>query len=525
MEETKKRKLSPKMLVGIIIGAVLLIGGSVAAYIFSNLSDKQQYFLAEKETMEFMNDQIEKRYEAELDWFETSKEKPTETNYDLSAESNLPSSDMGMGEMDPVQLINNSTISLTHAADMKNKKMSGELKADIGGMQVEDVSFHLTSEQFMLGLPFLDHLLSIKGENVGNLMKQIDPMTFTGEEKIDFGSLFEGAFSEEDIEYIKEEYGTLIYEQLPDEAFKTEKESIKVHDESLKTEKITMQLSEKQVKDIVKKVIGKLQKDDKMKKLIRKYIEDQSMGTSALPEVKNEIDQLMEDLDESLANAKTNVDKLQAPDGLTSTIWVHDDLIAQRDFNLKLGPDKEQLTTFKIKGTQLLTEEKQQFNLDLGLADSVNEGKMNLTGDLSWKDQKADDSIKLTMDDFALTYDGTETLKDGKRDFERTISFQDPYTDSMQVVWSGTSDYKKDQMSGEHSFAFTAPNEDQSLFSLNVAMDGKTIDKVKIPNEDKTKDIGTMNEQELMEYFETEVTPKFEGWIVEMLSATGNMEF
>ena len=78
-----------------------------------------------------MNDQIEKRYEAELDWFETSKEEPTETKYDLSAESNLPSSDMGMGEMDPVQLINNSTISITHAADMKNKKMSGELKAAI----------------------------------------------------------------------------------------------------------------------------------------------------------------------------------------------------------------------------------------------------------------------------------------------------------------------------------------------------------------------------------------------------------
>ena len=33
-----------------------------------------------------------------------------------------------------------------------------------------------------------------------------------------------------------------------DDAFKTENESIKVHDESLKTEKITMQLSEEKVK-------------------------------------------------------------------------------------------------------------------------------------------------------------------------------------------------------------------------------------------------------------------------------------
>lgn len=523
MEETQtqKKKLSPKALIGIIIAAILLIGGGVAAYIFANVSDKQKYFLAEKNTMEFMTEQIEKRYEPELDWLEQSKEKPVETNYELSAESNMATEDLGMGEMDPSQYINNSTISLKHAADIKNKQMAGKLQADIGGIKVDGVEYYLTAEQFMLGLPFLDELLSVKGKNVGNLLYQLDPTTFTGEENIDFGTFFEGSLSEEDIEYIKKEYGEMIYDQLSDEAFKSEDETIKVHDQSLDTEKITMKLSEKKLKEILKKTVEKLQSDDKLKDLIREQLELQAMGSSALD---SDIDQMMKDFDTSLKKAKDGVDDLHMPDGLTSTIWVHDDIIAQRDFSVKLGPDKDQLVTFSMKGTHLLKEEKQQFNLDFGFEDSNNQGKMNVAGDLSWKDEKAKDSIKLTIEDLALSYDGTESLKDGKRDFERTFSLKDPAGESGSIIWSGSSTYKDDKMNADHSFAFAPALDSQHLFSLHAAVDGKTIDSVKIPKDDKAKDLGAMQAEELMQYFETEVGPKFEGWLVKLLSASGNLE-
>lgn len=524
MEETKKRKLSPKTLIGITIGAVILIGGTVAAYIFANLSDKQKYFLAEKESIAFMNEQIEQRYESEFDWLETTREEPTETNYELSAESDIPIIQGGMG-VDPAQLINNSTISYTHAADIKNKKISGNLSANIGEMKVDNITFHLNSKQFMVGLPFLEQFISLKGENVGKLLQEIDPATFTGEEKVDFNTLFEEALSEDDKEYIQEEYGKFIYDQLPDEAFKTESETIKVHDKSLETDKITMQLSEEKVKEILSKTIEKLRKDDKMKELFRQFLEEQLMGMAAMPEIKKEIDQTMEDYDTSLEKAKEDIDGFQIPKGLTSTIWVHDDLIAQRDFNIQLGQNKERLTTIEFKGTQLLQEERQQFNLALNVDDAMEGGKVSLSGDLSWKDKKAEDSLKLAFDEQAFTYDGKETLKDGKRDFERTINLQDPYTGDTQLIWNGTSNYEKDQMNEEHSFAFTDPNVDQNLFSLHANVEGKTVDSVDIPSKDKTTEIGTMNKQELMEFFETEVTPKFQGWMVEMLSATGNMEF
>src|SRR5690625_6718003 len=73
---TEKRGF-PKKIIAIIVIAVLVIGGSVAAYVMFNLSDKEKYFLAEKKSFEFMADKVEERFQPELDWLEQSKENQT----------------------------------------------------------------------------------------------------------------------------------------------------------------------------------------------------------------------------------------------------------------------------------------------------------------------------------------------------------------------------------------------------------------------------------------------------------------
>ncbi|MFP3359699.1 hypothetical protein R0K17_20445, partial [Planococcus sp. SIMBA_143] len=108
------------------------------------------------------------------------------------------------------------------------------------------VQFHVTAEKILLGLPFIDEILQLKDEDLGPLLKEVDPETFTGEESMNLEQLFEGTNSE-DLEYFKEEYGKMIFEELPEDAFEQTEESIKVQDHSLDTEKISLHLSEEQV--------------------------------------------------------------------------------------------------------------------------------------------------------------------------------------------------------------------------------------------------------------------------------------
>src|SRR5699024_8232312 len=77
-----------KRLISIILGAVLVGGGSVAAYAFINKSPKNKYFLAEKKSSEFIMDIIDQRFSHELEWRDKVEENPSVSTYVLSAQMN-----------------------------------------------------------------------------------------------------------------------------------------------------------------------------------------------------------------------------------------------------------------------------------------------------------------------------------------------------------------------------------------------------------------------------------------------------
>ncbi|PAV30430.1 hypothetical protein CIL05_08130 [Virgibacillus profundi] len=521
----KKKGLS-KGIIAIIVAAVLVVGGSVAAFVIMDLSAKEKFFLAEKDTFDFITEKVEQRYEPELSWLEQTETTPTESTVELSAEYNVPNNmgGGGFGTVDPAQIINNSTITITGATDMENKKASAALKADIGGMEIDDINFYLTAEKIMVGLPFIEELLQLKDEDLGNLLKEVDPETFTGEESMNLESFFEGTngfLSEEDQKYLEDEYAKMIYDELPESAFETVDETIKVNGESLDTEKITFNLSEEQFKDILIKTFEKLGKDEKVKELIRDQMALQFSG----PSIEGEIDQLISDFETAMADAEEGIQDFQIPDGLTAISWIKDDLIVQRDFQIEMGPSTDELVSFAVKGSQLLEDTKQFFNYDLSFSDSIDQGTMNISGNLSWEDNKADDSINLTADQVTLSYEGTESLKDGKRDFERVFSVEDPSFGGGSLIWSGNATYDNDKMSSEHNLSIESPEVSQDMFTLNVLVDGQTIESVELPNEDNVKDLGSMSVEEITDYFELEVTPQVQQWMFGILAGSGNMGF
>src|SRR5699024_5356906 len=336
MEETLndgQKKGFTKKIVAIIIAAVLVIGGGVAAYVMLNLSDKEKYFLSEKKSMEFLTDKVEERFKPEFDWLEQTENNPTETVIDLSAEYNDPTASSGYGAMRPQEIINNSTITLTTSADMEKKQIASEIKGSFGDIEIDDVQFYLTDEKATIGLPFLEELLQVKDKDIGKFLHELDPMTFTGEENPNFEVFFKRGLSEEDQKYFNEEYLKMIYDKLPDSAFKITDETVKINDESVDTKKMTMHLSEDEVKDILKAIFEKMQKDDRLKEIMQEQIQMQQFGMPADASLDMNFDEMMNDFDDALKEAQDGLKDFKIPDGITSTIWTKDKLIVKREFS------------------------------------------------------------------------------------------------------------------------------------------------------------------------------------------------
>lgn len=526
MEETANKKgFSKKVVAIIIVIALLVIGGSVTAYVLLTQSAKAQYFKAEANTIEFISKKVEERYQPEFDWATQAKENPTETTLELSAEYN-GSPTVGTG-MKAKQIINNSTIQLTTQLDQDEKQLATDVQVKFGGIEVKDISVYLDANKLMLQLPFLKESLQIKDTELGDLLQEADPAAFTGTD-IDFNTFFasmDGLLSEKDKEYLQEKYIKMIYKELPGDAFKTTEETVKVQDKSVKTKKITLSLSEKQIKNLVTTVLEKMKKDDRLKEMIKEQLKLQQFGslsskTMADP-MESEIDTIMKDFEKSIDQAIDGIKDFQIPDGLTSTIWVKDDLIVKRDLKSSMAPKGEQVVTFRIKASQLLNDNEQKLEYKLILEHN---DIINLAANLSNKDNELDDSVTITIaDEYEITYEGSSTLEDGTREFERVFSLNSPDpANSGSLKWSGEATYKNDKMSSEHTFSLEAPRMTQNMGSLHISKEAKTIKKVDKPDTSNVKDIGNMSINEIAQYVQTEVVPQFQQWLIGVMGAGGN---
>ncbi|MFD1362209.1 hypothetical protein [Lentibacillus salinarum] len=520
MEENAKKGV-PKKYIAIIVVAVLIVGGSVAAFMVVTGTPKAQYFKAEKNTIEFLAEKGEERYQPEFDWAETTMENPIENTLELSAEYNgPPSNNMGMG---PEQLLNQSTLQLTSQLNQDNNRMAADMQLNFGGIEMNNISMYLDADNARLQLPFLEEILQINDSELSELLQEADPAL--NDVNMDFEYIFnqmDGMLSDEDQAYITEEYLTMVYGELSSDAFATADETVTVQDESVDTKKITLQLSEQDVKELTTTILEKMKHDDQLKDIIEAQIKQQQFGmfaSNTMPaEMENEVNTMMDDFEQSIDEAINGVEDFQIPDGLTSVIWVQDDLIVQRDLSISLAPKNEELTTLTINGSQLLKDEHQKLDYELAIDDM----ELMFDADLSHQDDVLDDSITIGADDIELSYTGSSTLQDGTRDFERTVTFNSPSPNgSGSLIWSGEATYDQDQKSADHTLSVEMPDLPQDIVSLHVSNDAKTIHEVEQPDGDNVKDLGNMSVDELEQYFQTDVTQQFEQWLMGHMGVPG----
>lgn len=478
----------------IAIISFFVVAGGASAFFLVNKTPKEQYFYSEVKTIQHIQELVETRYENETEWAKYGTTKVIDSTYDFSGEYQ----DDTNPEIE--QAVNNSNVAIRIASDPNKQEVEAEINATILGVDVDPIKGYITTEEIILGLPFYDQLLQLKDKDYGNLMRAIDP-SYSGSENLGLENFLgkNNILSEENVEYLKEEYMMYLYESLPEEAFTVSDEKIDVNGKSIKAEKVSMTLTEAEVKKILTDVLQKAQKDPKFKEMVEDYLEssfDQFTAVST-PDTTFEFDEVMDDLISS-------VDKIDLPDGIKSTIWHDADLIVKRAFNV----ETPEAGTFEIAGTQSLEEATQNWDYSIG----IDNNSLKFTGDLSTtKDGTYTDEISiLDNNNVGLAYNGEEKLSGDDRTFERKFTFEDEYQ-PMEFLWTGKSNYKKDSMQADHEFVIAIDESSNAIIKVN--QESKIIKKVNLPaDSEKIVNIGTMDSNALQQLLTEDIYPEMESW-------------
>lgn len=511
--QSNQPKGGSKKLITIIIVALLLVGGGVAAYVLLDKSPKEQYFLAEKNSIDILIDGFKDKYEPELTFAEDSQKKPTESNFELSADFTDPTYGMLLKPEDE-ELINNSIVKIKTANDYQKKIATADLSLDLAGMfEVKGLQIGINKHELTVQLPGTKDTILIKDKDIPDLLREIDPNDFEDLEAIDFEKLFEQTefLTEKDREYLQKEYLGMIYDELPEDSFTSEKEDVKIDGKTVSAEKVKMKLSQKQVKDILYKVFDKAQNDKKLKAMIKEQLEVQQFGgvitAPSLGGADQEFDSVIKDFENSMKEAKEDIKEAKIPSGISSTIWVDKDLIVKREFGIKVIDNTDEEYKLTVKGTQLLTEENKKMDYAIRMKDDSNDNTLNLKVDSTYKDGKGKDSIVFDAVDGTVEYTNEDTLKDGKRTFDRAFALKDDSGELFSLNWSGDAKYTKSKKNVNHEFSVDIPELGSDFLTLKLKDDSEHVKSIKAPTKKNVKDIGKMTEEELMDYFQNELAP------------------
>ncbi|MFD1414064.1 DUF6583 family protein [Oceanobacillus jeddahense] len=523
-EQPKKKGLS-KGIIAIIIAVIVLAGGGAAAFFLTASTPKATYFQAEKNSIEQLQDFMETRYEDEYNWYEQSMENPVSQNVSLGL--NLEGLET-QGLIDPQMsaMISNAELAFNTETDMENKQTYGEVSLNVAGMNLDGITGYVEGSDLYTELPFLEEVLMISDEDIGSVLAEMDPYMFTGNEQLGIEELmFENdgsLLTEEEKEYIQDEYLMFIYDELPDDSFESENEDVEVNGDSISAEKITMNLSEEEFKSVITSVLEKMKGDEKFQEILQNQFERTAAAPLEDPEViQQQIDEVLAEFDSSIDQGIEAVESFQFPDGIQSTLWVSDDKVVQRDFSISLAPEGEEPVPFSLSGGQLFNDDQIYFDHTITMGNEDMEISIGLDGDFQGTGDTVTDNANLNfvLDDGYMpfeitgTYTGDESLDGSTRNFDRQLQFTVD-NDTINLGWTGDSTYDGDQMSSNNNIALDFPGYIDNV-SMDINSEGAVIDAVEGVDTSNVVDLGSMSAEELQQYFEGDFNSQLEQWLMQ----------
>lgn len=490
------------LILGVLAGVLLLAGiGGFAAYQFFVNTPKNSYLLAEKGEIDYFTEVIENRFESELEWYEQTQTNAVESSYTLTADVNDPSlSSMGLEQM-----INQSEITMKTQFDKDNEYSSADISGDITGFTFEGLFAYIDADTAGATFPFIEEYLILNETDAVSFIDTVEPGSVDEDTEVDYSDFFtSGSLSEEDIEYIQNEYTSFVREELPDDAFSSENEDITVGGEEISAEKLTMALSEEQIQEFLSSLYTKIADDEELAQMLRVEFVTNSPAAGA--------DEFISDFNETLREAAEEVHDQEFPDGLTSAIWTNDDHIVKREFNTAFVESGETVP-IEITGEKVVTEDGEEFNYKLrsegegiDIEAALNESEDGSSDYIEFSETGSSEIINLSMDKTAGETDETNIQVDFPAGFEG---------ETVSLFWDMEGTYEGDQMSQIHTlYADDGVTVSKDNFAVNIDVTGSTLNQVDKPEAADTVDLGSMDEPELERYFNA-FGEKFSEWIGE----------
>lgn len=487
------------LILGVLAGVLLLAAiGGFAAYQFFVNTPKNSYLLTEKEEMDYFTEVIEERFENELDWYEQTQTNAVETGYTLTADVNDPS----LSQMGIDQMINQSEITLQTQLDNENEYSSADISGNISGFEFDGIFAYLDAESAGVTFPFIEEYITLNESDAVSFLNTIEPGAVEENTEVDYSDFFTGSLSEENMEYIQDEYITFVREELPDDAFSSESEDITVGGEDISAEKLTMALSEAEIQEFLSSFYTKVADDEKLDEILRMEF------TMSATDIEGE--EFVSDFNESLREEAEEVHNRGFPDGLTSTIWSDGDHIVKREFTTSFV-DSGETVPINIDGEKAVNDEGEQLNYTisseengLDLEAAFNETEDGFSDYIEIKEPGTEDVVALSMDKISGDTEQTNIQ------FVFPTGYQG---ETVSLFWDIEGTYEGDQMSQSHTlYADDGATVTKDNFALNIDVTGSTLNEVERPEAENTVDLGSMDEPELERYF-NDFGEKFTEWI------------
>lgn len=504
-------------ILGVSVGviAVLAIGAFILFQTMVN-TPKNSYLLAELNEVEDTFDVFDERFESEMDWYEHAQSNAIESTVGITAETNDPS----FQEMGIDQMINNSNIELTVGQDINNEVSTLGLNANIAELSISDVNAYITGDKAGLTLPFIEEYMVVNEADAATFLNTINPEAFDGSEEIDYSMFFESsAISEEQREYITDEYSSFIKDNLPDDAFESDTEEVTIGENTVNADKLTMTLSEEQIHTFLRDLFNKMAEDEEIASIIETQMMAASFGNPEAPSAE----ETASEFNSSLKEAAENVENVGFPDGLTSVVWTDgDDNIVQRDFDMSVTVD-DATDQIAIDGTNEVQEDSQLINYDMTVtAEDGNEGGIGITADLKETENGYEDVLTLRADtEDLIVLNSVKSEEEDNEVWNADVSFNEQaFGSPLTVFMESSSVYDGDQATSDVTiYAEGGTSITRDTAALNITGESQTVDEIAVPSADNEKDIGQMSMDELNDYFNNEVGPQFEEWMTENFGA------
>lgn len=472
-----------KIVIAAIIGLLLVVGiiGAATYYFVSN-SPKNTYLKSEQETAKQYQEYAKTRFKDGFEFQDKMKDESYLVNMDASAD--VPAKLLKDADI-PKSVVDGSKIGIKVGHDPDKDKSVLALSPTIADNSIGDFQWAADKNNQYYEAPILDDVYKAKNDELVDVFNKLNGSSSSSysstssqndaitNDSLNLNTILSSTqISEEKLEDISKRYSDLIVDELEDDNFDKEDDTISVDGEDTDVQKVTMTLSKKETKSIIQTVLEEAKDDDDIKDIA---------------EDKMQADSYEDSLDDALQEVK-DTDAEDFP-SVKSVIWEDDNQILKRDLTLK-AENGEEVT---LEGTSNIDDD----NLAVDYKIKADNTTLGIKGKSTKKDDTYNDKYTLTADESYkksnIKISNKEKQDGDKRTDKGNITFGSEY-DETTIDYNNVlnTDTKNNQQKQKLDVTMDVDGE-----PVTVTLDGdvKLKEDIKFDKEN-AKDLNTLSDSD-----------------------------